>query len=184
MICIDIALLLPDSLEKKAISLNRAMNRTKRKVHLGLNRPHITLVMGCIKENDLGKIISIVDSEFSKGLELKYQIKAGKHGIEIDKSRELNALFRKLMKNTRKYLSYNVKKSMLYRKDANAGTIGWIKKYAGLHIKPGLFRPHITIGFDGIKRDEKPERFISSHIAISHLGNNCTCKRLLWHKKV
>ncbi len=70
--------------------------------------------------------------------------------------------------------------------EAGESTLLWIKHYPEKSSFENFF-PHITIGYGEIddysfgsrKAGSLPMRFTASKLALCHLGNHCTCRKIL-----
>ncbi|MFZ5391005.1 MAG: hypothetical protein ACOZAJ_01895, partial [Patescibacteria group bacterium] len=77
------------------------------------------------------------------------------------------------------YLSYKAGISdCLVPPEVNEKTLYWINNYK---IKSSFnnFYPHITLGISKLQDKEVDINFIASRLAIGHLGNYCTCRKIL-----
>jgi hypothetical protein len=84
------------------------------------------------------------------------------------------------MKKLWKYLSYDVEISMLFNpREVEEVTLYWISNYANYYEDPSLFHPHITVGFGETCKFQLPIDFTASKIALCHLGNYCTCRKVI-----
>ena len=57
-------------------------------------------------------------------------------------------------------------------------TLLWIKNFSTESSFEKFF-PHITIGFGATKALDLPIEFAPVRLAMCHLGNHCTCKKIL-----
>ncbi|MBS3158511.1 hypothetical protein J4206_04455 [Candidatus Woesearchaeota archaeon] len=208
-IAIDVVLLLPKDVMNKAIKINGSIlkhnGKNKRKIMLNRRNclPHISLAMGRIKVNDIPAVIGTLKDiirHFRKiELEItnidRWVIPDGNSvsGFKIGKNNNLQKLHETIMKRLLPYLSYNIKLDMLYQKPLPERiTLHWIKNYLK-RSSFGNFSPHITLG---IGRDDRlesynikdsqiqdnlklPIKFTPAKIAVCHLGNYCTCRKVL-----
>ena len=77
------------------------------------------------------------------------------------------------------YFSYDVTEDMVLS-DGEVGesTLLWIKNYPAQSSYEKFF-PHITLGYGEILFENLPIDFTVTKIALCHLGNHCTCRKVL-----
>jgi hypothetical protein len=83
------------------------------------------------------------------------------------------------------YFGTRASKWMLYGSSVvSKSTLSWISNYARKSSFEN-FKPHITLGFGKaeIKKVIKL-KFKAQKLAICHLGNHCTCRRVLGIVKI
>ncbi|MBT3538706.1 hypothetical protein HOF40_01690 [Candidatus Parcubacteria bacterium] len=68
--------------------------------------------------------------------------------------------------------------------EINKKTFFWVDNYiTGSSLEK--YWPHITLkGCDKPKYNDLPKKFIANRIAICHLGDHCTCRKVLWETKL
>jgi len=126
-IAIDVVLLPSEEMMNKAIEINKELLKDyEGKIILDKEKclPHISLCMGCIEEDKIPEIKSILDeisTEFSQfnlqAIDLKEDvIPTGEKvsGLHIKNKNELQKLHETIMKKLWVYLSYDVEVSMLF----------------------------------------------------------------------
>jgi len=191
-IAVDVVLLPDETMTDRAIEINAELVE-KFGNEIVLNEesclPHISLAMGSIEEADIApvgkvleeiakktslsdlKVVGIRSSGNSKGQTVSV--------FEVEKTKELQSLHEEVMDKLTPYLSTDVTEDMIYdEQDVAESTLLWIKNY---REKAGFenFFPHITIGYGQIENQVPPITFVSSELALCHLGNHCTCKKVL-----
>jgi hypothetical protein len=57
-------------------------------------------------------------------------------------------------------------------------TLLWIKNYPQKSAFENFF-PHITIGYGQLDDSPFTAEFTASKLALCHLGNHCTCRKVL-----
>jgi hypothetical protein len=57
-------------------------------------------------------------------------------------------------------------------------TLAWIRDYREKSSFERFF-PHITLGYGRLADFPFPARFTAPRLALCHLGNHCTCRRIL-----
>jgi len=191
-IAINIVLLPSKKMMDTIIEINKELLKTNRnKIILGtkMNLPHISLCMGGIDENEISKIINVIN-EISKNFtsfdfegKLKVQKSSSAEKItwvEILNKTKIQSLHDTIMNKMWTYLNYDIDNHMFYNpEEIEKETIPWIKYFSDLYIEPSLFNPHITVGIGKTDKLDRIINFSSSRIAIFQLGNYCTCKKLI-----
>jgi 2'-5' RNA ligase len=192
-IAIDVVLLPSDEMMDEAIKLNRESLKTfDEKIILNKENclPHVSLAMGCIYEKDIPDIDQTLQDIAKQHSFMSLRVidiqspitptdeKASV--LEIEKTKRLQLLHEDIMKRLRPYFTYDVTADMLLSapRQVAQSTLSWIKNYPQ---KSGFedFSPHITIGFGRIPKLESPINFTASRLALCHLGNHCTCRKIL-----
>lgn len=190
-IAVDVAILLPEEIEKKAIELNRALDTKYQKIMLDKENTltHITLCRGVLDEKyfeEAKNIISDITNEISEIELTATNIKSSVmhtgeeiSEITIAKTQALLRLHDKIMTSLKHLLTYDATTDMLYSPpEPDEGTLQWIRKYKERHGQPEIFNPHITLGIGKGEDLEKPLNFTATRIALCQLGNYCTCKKV------
>jgi len=192
-IAVDVALLLPEEINKICININQKDNSdyysdlSKKNNHF-----HITLAMGVIDEEDIEKVNSMlgeISRKFSKInlriLRISYKLNnEGKKSyvFEIQLTDELKKLHAMVMKELLPIFSYEVGEEMFFLdSDENFTKISksWVEDYGKNHTGPENYHPHISLKCRRARYDKTPINFIASDIALCHLGNHCTCREIL-----
>ena len=189
---VDVVLLPDDAMTDKAIEANKELvEKFGEKIVLNKQDclPHISLAMGCLDEKDIDAIervlkaiaektslpelsvIGILTSTNSAGEKVSV--------LEVEKTKELQSLHEEVMGQLGPYLSHEVTRDMLYSSgEIRESTLLWIKNYRDKSSFANFF-PHITIGYGRIENGPFPIRFGASQLALCHLGNHCTCRKIL-----
>jgi len=77
------------------------------------------------------------------------------------------------------YLGTEAKADMIYGdEEVVESTSLWIRNYREKSSFAN-FSPHITIGYGVIENGPFPVEFAASVLALCHLGNHCTCRKIL-----
>jgi 2'-5' RNA ligase len=191
-IAVDVVLLPDETMADKAIELNAELVR-KFGAKIVLDKenclPHISLAMGCLEETDITsvekvlreivqetslpnlKIVGIRTSENSKGETVSV--------FELEKKPQLQSLHEKIMDRLAPYLTSDVTKDVMYGgEDVAESTLLWIENYRQKSSFKNFF-PHITIGYGQPEYQIQPATFTASKLALCHLGNHCTCRKIL-----
>jgi 2'-5' RNA ligase len=151
--------------------------------------PHISLAMGCIDERyiaDIEKILKSIADKYNPGRLSVVGINTGTNSLgekvssfEVEKTELLLSLHEKVMRKMTPYFSYNVTAEMVLSPPiAGESTLLWIKSYPEKSAFKNFF-PHITIGYGQIDNFSFAAEFTASKLALCHLGNHCTCRKIL-----
>jgi hypothetical protein len=97
----------------------------------------------------------------------------------IKKTNDLQALHEAVMRDVGPLLSYDVDATMIYDGVAAETTLEWIRDYAEKAAYDHFF-PHITLGYGQASTAMTfPIPFPAMRLALCHLGNHCTCRKVL-----
>jgi len=189
---VDVVLLPTEAMMDRVIEVNRKLiEKSDKKIVLNKKNclPHISLAMGCVDERDIaaiGKVLQTIARECSLGDLTVTDIRttadsAGEKVsvFEVEKTKELQLFHEKVMGKLTPYLRSEVTGDMIYTGAAvEDSTLLWIKNYRE-KSSFGNFFPHITIGYGEIENQPFPIKFAASKLALCHLGNHCTCRKVL-----
>jgi 2'-5' RNA ligase len=150
--------------------------------------PHISLAMGCVDEKDIkavGTILKAIAHTTSLTQLEVIGIRTSTNSLgeqvsvfEVAKTAELQLLHEKVAEGLGAYLSYDVTADMLYNPaQVTDSTLLWIANYREESSFTKFF-PHITIGYGQIEGGQFPIAFGVSKLALCHLGNHCTCRKI------
>jgi len=150
--------------------------------------PHISLAMGIIDDSQTDNIRNIlgkIAKEHPLGLLniIGIAVTVNFRGQEvssflIEKTSEVQMLHQKIMNELSPYLDNNVTADMTAEGDVAESTLVWIKNYREKSSFE-YFWPHITIGYGRTNKTGFPIRFGISSLSLCHLGNHCTCRKIL-----
>jgi 2'-5' RNA ligase len=191
-IAVDIVLLPVEEVMNKAIEVNRELLKSypgEIKLDKENCLPHISLAMGCIEKNSIPRVNSHLSAIAEKYpiVSLKFagfrtEINSSKEKVtvaRIEKSQTLQLLHEEVMTDFKAYFSYEVTSDMLLSNEkVSESTLLWIRNYAE-NSSFERFSPHITIGYGQIENYSFPREIPVSRIAMCHLGNHCTCRKVL-----
>lgn len=195
-IAIDVVLLPDTPMAQQAIEISKLQSEQfSDKIVLNEKNclPHISLAMGVLEITKLSgaeKILTTIASTFAK-FELVADSYRGSEitsgdivsEFTIKKIPELQSLHESIMAKLEPFLSYDVSIDMVYSPPAvEEITLHWIKNYKN-RSSFEKFEPHITLGFGELKEVKVPIDFTASTLALCHLGNYCTCRKILFSKK-
>ena len=191
-IAVDIVLLPGETMTDRAIEINAELEK-KFGAEIVLNKanclPHISLAMGCIEEKDIAsveKILEAIARETPPGNLKVVGIRTSGNSkgeavsvFEVEKTTQLQSLHEQVMDKLATYLTGDVTEDMIYgNEEVAVSTLMWIKNYRQNSSFTNFF-PHITIGYGQIENQILPETFAASKLALCHLGNHCTCRKIL-----
>lgn len=191
-IAIDAVLLPSDEVAARAIEANRELvKQSPGKIVLDKKDclPHVSLAMGCINESDIAEIEGILQETVRKHNPGPLTV-AGIHVgaastgdlislLELKRTKSLQLLHEEVMRVLAPYLSHDVTAEMLLSAAPVAeSTLLWIRDYPEKSSFERFF-PHITLGYGRLENFSFPARFAASGLALCHLGNHCTCRRIL-----
>jgi 2'-5' RNA ligase len=145
--------------------------------------------MGCLEETDIPsveKILEAIAKETPPGNLKVLGIRASGNSkgetvsvFELEKKPQLQSLHEKIVDRLAPYLTSDVTEDMIYGDEEVAlSTLLWIKNYRQNSSFEKFF-PHITIGYGRIENQVSPVTFSASKLALCHLGNHCTCRKIL-----
>ena len=191
-IAVDVVLLPSEEMSDKAMAANKELlKQCPGKIVLDKESclPHLSLAMGCINERDLADIEKILQT-IAKQSSLGQLNIIGIHTetnsageqvsvVQIERTEALQSLHEEVMRRLAPYFNYEVTADMVLRPPgASESTLAWIKSYSEKSSFEKFF-PHITIGYGEINNFSFPIKFAASKLALCHLGNHCTCRRIL-----
>ncbi len=191
-IAVDVVLLPSEEMADKAIAANKELlKQCADKIVLDKENclPHISLAMGCIDERDIAdieKVLRTIAKQSSLGQLSVISIHTGTNSagekvsvFQIEKTESLQSLHEEVMQKLAPYFSYDVTVDMLLSPPmAGESTLAWIKSYPEKSSFEKFF-PHITIGYGEINNFSFPIKLSASKLALCHLGNHCTCRKIL-----
>jgi 2'-5' RNA ligase len=191
-IAVDVVLLPSEQIMDRVIEANRELLRqSPDKIVLNkANRlPHVSLAMGCVEETDvaaIGRILRDLAKSHSPGELTIAGIQIGTNAsnektslLLLKKTDRLQGLHEAVMRQLASYFSYDVSTEMvLSPPEAEPSTLLWIKNYPQKSSFE-RFSPHITLGYGQTVNVPFPSEFFASKLALCHLGNHCTCRRIL-----
>lgn len=187
MIACDIALVPPAETMKRIVKFNREiMEGGMGEIVLDTEKclPHITLAMGCIKNEDLPEINKVLHeiADSCEPITLNANFyEQYKTFIGFERTSDICDLHEIVMVRLARYFSYNVSEDMFYREEKeqiNGITFDYVKTFASTSAFEN-YLPHITVGFGEAEIDFTPFDFTADTIALCQLGNYCTCRKVL-----
>jgi len=191
-IAVDVVLLPSQEATNQAIEANTRLSK-QNSDQIILDKksclPHISLAMGCMNEQDIPiieKILHTIAGKYNSGQLNIAGISIGTNALgekvssfEVKKTDKLQLLHEEVMRRTAPYFSYDVTKEMVLSPPmAGKSTLLWIKNYPNKSAFSNFF-PHITIGYGQLDEFPFTANFHPSKLALCHLGNHCTCRKVL-----
>lgn len=188
---VDVVLLPDAAVTNKTIKANAELVK-KFGSEIALNKenclPHISLAMGCIDQTNIGPVEKILQ-QIADRCPLGYLTICGVRtsgsgtdavsAFEVEKNAQLQLLHETVLAELQPFLTPDVTADMLYGPGEVAeSTLEWIKNYRDKSSFENFF-PHITIGYGQMKNLPSPIKFTASKLALCHLGNHCTCRKIL-----
>ena len=194
---VDVVLLPTETMTTRAIEANaQLVEKFGAKIVLDKNNclPHISLAMGCAEEEeipDIGRILEEIAKKTSLGKLHVIGIAISTNSVgekvsvfQIERAKQLQSLHEEVMGKLRPYLSYDVTKDMLYGPaEVEGSTLLWIRNYRDKSSFAN-FSPHITIGYGQLNQADLAMEFEACKLALCHLGNHCTCRKILTSVKL
>jgi 2'-5' RNA ligase len=191
-IAVDVVLLPDRAMTEQAIRINRGLVGTRRAaIVLGRDTclPHISLAMGVLAEVHTETIRQLL-VELARDTPVRRLRLVGVLGstdsrgetvsvLEVEKAAELLSLHERVMEEMRPFFRYDVTADMIDDEVAAPSTLAWIRNYPS-QASFDRFAPHITIGYGRVEPDLSfPYPFGVCRLALCHLGNHGTCRRVL-----
>jgi hypothetical protein len=191
-IAVDVVLLPEQAMMDRAIEANAKLVEKFSK-EIVLNKqdclPHISLAMGCIDEGDISsieKVLQTIAKENPLGKLRVIGILTRTHStgervsvFEVENTSQLQSLHEIVLEKIGPYFSKDVTSDMIYGGEEVAETtLRWIKNYRE-KASFAEFSPDITIGYGEAENLLFPIEFTASKLALCHLGNHCTCRKVL-----
>jgi 2'-5' RNA ligase len=196
-IAVDVVLLPSETMAGRVIEANRKLlKQTSGGIVLDKENclSHISLAMGCIDQKDIvyiEKVLEAIAGRYSVQ-ELKViGVRVGTNSVgekvsvlQIQRTEPLQSLHEEVMRSLMPYFMYDATADMVLSPPrAEESTLLWIRGYAEKSSFEN-FLPHITIGYGEIDDFSFPGKFTASRLALCHLGNHCTCRKVLVSTKL
>lgn len=183
----DIVLIPPlPIIERIVQSNNEDFAKQQTPVRLGFEDyvPHLSLVMGVLDTANEKKVIDEINNivSFITNIELAVA-HTNNPWITINRTKELMELHTTLMEKVYAAFERGGIAEMYYRTDPgeiiDTSILTWINEFDSKYSLDN-FNPHITSWTKSEKeREQMPKTFTSSTLALYHLGNYNTCRRLI-----
>jgi hypothetical protein len=194
-LAVDIVLLPEEAMSDFAVSANAELVQNfVSEIVLDSRKclPHISLAMGCINDGDILQIgellLPMVEFIPKKLKPVGIQRTINSSGkivsvIQVQRTAKLQKLHEKVCRTLKPYFSYDVAEEMMEGGQAGTTVLQWIMSYPD-KASYANFSPHITIGYGDLTDRPLPRDFAVSLMALCHLGNHCTCRKILWSAEI
>lgn len=193
VIAVDIALIPSDEVIDLCLDINKAA-WMKDKGRFRMSRqdriPHVSLAMGFIEDEDIDELknqLSVMDhTPFNVDvLSLDHIERDGlrKAWLSVEVTDELRALHAKMFGLMRPYLVKSGSADGLFegeRTGINPTSLNILNNYDRYAFEN--YKAHITLccyDADSYASPKLPVSFMADRIALCHLGDGCTCRRVL-----
>jgi hypothetical protein len=192
---VDIVLLPETAITELTITLNAELvERFGSEIVLSKKSflPHISLAMGCIDSGEISRVSKLLKptvETIPKRLNLvgieKTTNFAGKvvSVLKVESSQQIKELHEKTCDIVRPFFTLDATEDMIAGGQASVSTLEWIKNYFDKSANAN-YSPHITIGYGELTDRPLPRDFAVSCLAICHLGDHCTCAKILWLEEI
>jgi len=193
-IAVDIVILPPEEIMDFIIKINEELEDKKNGIQLNKTDylPHLTLAMGAVEEDAVPVIREKLKQTLLNFKPVKITISHIKtsdrpdgmkiSSLDVEKSQELQELHEAVMKMMSDFFTYEGSPEMFYTPPpVEELPIFWLKNYHKTSVHE-RYSPHITVGLGVPKEAKLPLTFTASRIALCHLGNYCTCRRILFEE--
>jgi len=185
VIAIDVAILPPPDISRRAIELSATLPRHES-VGLRLSGdmpPHITLTQQFVQREEIDTVLDGIGSALAGWAPFRVTVTgAGRGGnavwMAIDGTPALTELHRQLMDALHAFERTGGTEAAFFNSDARVGDVEWV---AGFRRNSSYeaFTPHITLGHAAALPSVEPVTFDATTIAACHLGRFCACRRIL-----
>lgn len=195
-IAVDIVLLPPKEIMQICIDLNRKDAKNYQAFNLKDNLPHISLAMGVLDTKNLQVAKERLDNISNNflGLELElteisYTVTPSKkksYEFRIGITPELQELHNTIMRDYSDIFNYDVVTLDMFYSDPgeqmNEISCYWVKNYPKKSFEN--FSAHISLKCRNANYPNTPVKFTANDLALSQLGNFCTCRKILHSVKL
>ena len=191
-IAVDAVLLPSEEIVARAIEANKELQKQcPGRIILGRETclPHISLAMGCINHSDITSIGGIL-RELAEKKHPRELVSVGIHvgtnavgekvsSLKLERTKTLQSLHEEVMRGLGPYFSHDVTAEMVISPpQACESTLRWIRDFPEKSSFQRFF-PHITLGYGQVADFTFPAEFTAQKLALCHLGNHCTCRKIL-----
>ncbi len=198
LLAVDIVLVPPLPVLETVIKLNHQLLDSFPSEYPRLNLsgpvPHLSLAMGGIVGDNLPKLQQVLETiaKRTSPLALTANATDGKvlsdglvgQALTIDSVPPIVALHRAIMESTQDLLEYPVTPAMFFDEHIRAASVEFTSNFVHASAYEHFF-PHITVGFGKtIPPIELPLTFTTTRLALYHLGNCNTARRLLFETEL
>jgi 2'-5' RNA ligase len=191
-IAVDIVLLPDQAMTEWAMAINTELVRQYGSEIVLSEKtclPHVSLAMGCLDEGDIDSV-RVLLHRLAKEAPVR-QLNAtgilvstnsrGEHTslLGIERTNDLQALHEAVMREVEPFFSHDVIEAMIADDVVAESTLEWIRDYPQKAAYE-RFSPHITLGYgQATTNDSFPIPFAVSRLALCHVGNHGTCRKVV-----
>ncbi len=192
-IAIDVVLLPDEAVAALAVRANvELIGRSDSQIPLDQETclPHISLAMGCIEREAVEPVTERIEAIASAcpvgalvitGIVTSLNARGQSvSAFAIAKTGAVQGLHERVMDALQPYLNQDVTEAAIFGDETVAETtLAWIRDYRN-KAAFGAFFPHITIGYGTVEQVMSfPIPLGAPRLALCHLGNHCTCRKVL-----
>jgi 2'-5' RNA ligase len=197
-IAVDVVLLPSEQIMEAALRLNRKLlGRFEKTIVLNRNDrlPHLSLAMGALKEEDLPAAAALLEQIAS----LYQPIPLIFIGIDsgpiatgetittwkIDPTAALQSLHETVLNRLSPLLTHDATaEDFVDFPNVEPASVDWVNRYPDAAAF-ARFSPHITLGVGALEpKTPFPPRGTASRLALCRLGNDCTCRKILFETRL
>jgi len=185
LIALDIAILPPDEVARRATELSASLPRGESQgLLLGPGYlPHITLVQLFADTSETNTLLTQVEDIVRDRSPLHLRVSGGRSGASsvwmgIEPAPVLVELHQHLLDAVLPFEHGDGDASAFFGGDARERDVRWVAQYR--ETSSGrAFQPHITLGHASHPPVIEPFDFTARRVAACHLGRFCSCRRVL-----
>jgi 2'-5' RNA ligase len=187
LLALDVAILPPPSVTKRAIELSAALPAADSQgLRLDDDRlPHITLTQQFVPAQEVEVVLATIEATIRNYDRLHLNVTGPGRGqssvwMSIAPAPDLVALHRELMDALSHFERPDGTSAAFVDSNARPGDVAWVAGFRQASSY-AAFRPHITLGHSSTLPAVEPVAFEASSIAACQLGRFCSCRRVLRH---
>jgi len=186
LVAIDIAILPPDEVARRAIELSAALpDRESQGLRLGADMlPHVTLLQQFVLADELPSLLDGADRVLRECGPVRLYITGGGKGsgrsvwMALDRGDPVVDLHERLLHAAAAFDAADGGPSAFFNGDARERDVRWVRDYRRAS-SGAAFMPHITLGHAEAPPKVEPIDFVATTVAACHLGRFCTCQRVI-----
>jgi len=186
LLALDVAMLPPPDIRRRAIQLSASLpRRESRGLLLDDERPpHVTLTQQFVRVDALDEVVHALDAALRAQAPVTLHVTGGGRSgggtvwMAVERTPPLVRLHERLMGALRAFERPAGGADAFFEENGRAADVAWV---AGYRLKASLtaYTPHITLGHASTPPALDPFTFEATAIAACHLGRFCTCRRVL-----
>jgi len=187
---IDVVILPPEPVMDLAVTWNKRLSHLEDQsilLNITDTLPHVSLLMGCLTTARLQEATAMLNkiarNRPSISLDITgLQFTDSSHpvaALDIALSDALAEFQYVIIDAFRPLITQDVQAADLFDPPPNsASAVEWINRFIPEQCYE-RFWPHITLGHGRPVEKQESLSFMATRIAICHLGNHCTCRKIL-----